>query len=57
MIKKVFILSLFVGLMFGGVAQAESHELADPGMLPGNPLYFLKAASEGLGIKDHKHEG
>ena len=49
MIKKVVILSLLAVFMFGGVVQAQLNELPDPGMLPGNPFYFLKAASEGIG--------
>ena len=49
MIKKVVILSLLAAFMFGGVVQAQSDELPDPGMLPGNPFYFLKAVTEGIG--------
>ena len=49
MIKKIVILTLLMAFMFGGVVQAQANELPDPGILPGNPFYFLKAVSEGIG--------
>lgn len=49
MIKKIVILTLLAAFMFGGAVQAQSDELPDPGILPGNPFYFLKSISEGIG--------
>lgn len=35
--------------LFAGAAQAQTHDLPDPGMLPDSPVYFLKSMSEGIG--------
>lgn len=42
-------LLLITFLLFGGVANAAEDELPDPGILPGNPFYFLDTVFEGLG--------
>ena len=49
MFKKILITSVFAMFLFVGVAQAQTDELPDPGILPGNPFYFLKSTSESIG--------
>ncbi len=49
MVKKLLLVPLLAIFLFAGVAQAQTNDLPDPGMLPGNPFYFLKSWSEGIG--------
>ena len=49
MTKKLLLTAMLATFLFVGVAQAQTEELPDPGILPGNPFYFLKSATEGIG--------
>lgn len=49
MLKKLLLVPLLVIFLFAGVAQAQTNDLPDPGMLPGNPFYFLKNWTENIG--------
>lgn len=51
MIKKLLIVPVLAILLFAGVANAngDGHGLPNPGLLPGNPFYFLDSLFEGLG--------
>jgi hypothetical protein len=49
MIKKIAISILIMPFLFVGLAQAQTNDLPDPGILPDNPFYFLKSWSEGIG--------
>jgi len=40
---------LLLVFLFAGAVQAQTNDLPKPGMLPGNPFYFLKSWSEGIG--------
>lgn len=49
MLKKLLLVPLLTLFLFAGVVQAQTNDLPEPGMLPGNPFYFLKSWSEGIG--------
>ena len=49
MVKKFLLVPLLVVFLFAGVAHAQTGDLPNPGMLPGNPFYFLKSISESIG--------
>lgn len=49
MVKKLLLVPLLAIFLFAGVVQAQTNDLPEPGMLPGNPFYFLKSWSEGIG--------
>jgi len=50
MLKKLLLIPAVAIFMFVGVvAHAQTDVLPDAGMLPGNPFYFLKSTSEGIG--------
>lgn len=49
MIKKILLVATLGGFLVAGVAQAQANDLPAPGMLPGNPLYFLKSLGEAIG--------
>ena len=48
MLKKLLLIPVLVMFLFVGIAQAQTDELPDAGLLPGNPFYFLKSTSEGV---------
>lgn len=48
MTKKLLLIPLMAFLLAGTV-NANGHSLPDPGLLPGNPFYFLDTLFEGLG--------
>lgn len=59
--KKIFTITLLVGIAFAGIAFAQGttttptststvDELPDPGILPGHPLYFVKSLTENIGL-------
>lgn len=49
--KRILFGSLLIITTFllGGLVNAQEEELPDPGILPGNPLYFLDTLFEGIG--------
>lgn len=49
MTKKLFLAGIVATFLFVSVAQAQTEDLPDPGILPGSPFYFLKSISEGVG--------
>lgn len=49
MIKKLFLALLVLVFLSAGVAQAQTDDLPEPGMLPDSPFYFLKSWSEAMG--------
>ena len=49
MLKKLLFVPLLAIFLFAGVAQAQTNDLPEPGMLPDSPFYFLKSWSEGIG--------
>lgn len=49
MVKKLLLVPLLAIFLFAGVAQAQTNDLPEPGMLPDSPFYFLKSWSEGIG--------
>ena len=49
MIKRITIGVLLASFLTVGVAQSQVDDLPDPGMLPDNPVYFLKSWSEDIG--------
>src|SRR3989338_10304910 len=44
--KKVQVLIIMVMMLFSALAVAETNELADPGMTPDSPFYFLDEVSD-----------
>ncbi len=46
---KVFLVLLAAVFLFAGVAQAQTNDLPEPGMLPDSPFYFFKSWSEAIG--------
>lgn len=49
MIKKLLLIPLLSIFLFAGVAQAQTNDLPESGLLPDSPFYFLKNWSEGIG--------
>lgn len=49
MIKKTFLVSLIALFLVVGTVNAQTEDLPNTGMLPGNPFYFLETLSEGIG--------
>lgn len=49
MTKKLLLVAVLATFLFAGAAQAQTEDLPAPGMLPGNPFYFLKSVTEGIG--------
>ena len=49
MFKKILMVSVLTMFLLVGVARAQTNDLPKPGMLPDNPLYFLKSWKEGIG--------
>lgn len=49
MVKKILLITALSGFLFSGVAQAQTSDLPDPGLLPNHPLYFLKSWGEAVG--------
>ncbi len=48
MLKKT-LLTILVIFLFTGTISAQEEELPEPGILPGNPIYFLKTWTENIG--------
>ncbi len=47
--KKIITIAILGVLVFSGAARAQTSDLPDPGMLPGNPFYFIKSFFENIG--------
>jgi len=47
--KKTFLIPLLALFLVAGTVSAQTEDLPNAGMLPGNPFYFLETLSEGIG--------